>query len=102
MNPLEQRVAALEERFDKLEKIGVFAVYKDLQMQDGVNVQTGTTTGTKIGTGTTEKVGFHGITPVVQQGALSNLVTGGGDNDGTARSRCNAITAVLKAYGLIA
>ena len=79
-----------------------FMFYKLTQIMDGRNIQLGTTTGTQIGTATDQKVAFHGITPVAQQSALSDLVTGGGDNDGTARTRCNDITAVLKAYGLIA
>lgn len=45
-----------------------------LSMGDAANMVLGTTTGTKIGTGTTEKLGFWGITPVVQQ----ILATGGG------------------------
>ena len=34
---------------------------------EGINIVAGTTTGTKIGTGTTQKLGFWNVTPVVQQ-----------------------------------
>ena len=34
---------------------------------DGVNLTFGLTTGTQIGTATTQKLGFYGATPVVQQ-----------------------------------
>lgn len=48
------------------------------------NIATDTTTGTKIGTATTQKFGFYNATPVVQQtdGAnLTNNVTSGGTTD---------------------
>jgi hypothetical protein len=38
---------------------------------EGVNLVLGTTTGTKIGTGTTQKLGLYGVTPVVQAAALT-------------------------------
>lgn len=100
MSP-EERIAQLEERLDKMEKVQKFTIYKTLQMLDGRDIQAGKTTGTTIGTETTQKVGFH-TAKTVQQSALSDLNTVGGDDDSTARNRCNAITAVLKAYGLIA
>lgn len=40
---------------------------KKLQLQDGVNIQLATGTGTKIGTATTQKLGFFNKTPVSQQ-----------------------------------
>jgi len=43
-------------------------------MGEGIHLSTGTTTGTKIGTATTQKIGFWNATPVVQQ----VLATGGG------------------------
>ena len=39
----------------------------DLDIWSGVNLVLSTTTGTKIGTGTTQKLGFWNATPVVQQ-----------------------------------
>jgi hypothetical protein len=36
-------------------------------MSEGANLQVGTTTGTKIGTDTAQKLGFWNVTPVVQQ-----------------------------------
>lgn len=65
--------------FDKDAKFGVFAGFAD-----GVNVAVGTSAGTKIGTATSQKLGFFNAAPVVQQSgnlvtALSNLglVSGG-------------------------
>lgn len=39
------------------------------------NIQTDTTTGTKIGTATTQKFGFYNATPIVQPGATTDLGT---------------------------
>lgn len=49
-------------------------------LTDGANVVVGTTTGTKIGTSATQKLGFWNASPVVQQtqGAITNNVTVGG------------------------
>ena len=45
---------------DVIESVG-------LNFADAKNIRVGTTTGTKIGTVATEKLGFFGATPVVQQ-----------------------------------
>jgi hypothetical protein len=42
---------------------------------DGLNFVFGSTTGTKFGTATTEKVAFYGSTPIVQPGATTDLGT---------------------------
>lgn len=55
-----------------------------LTLADAVNIVLNTTTGTKIGTATTQKLGFYNATPVVQQtdgAALTNNVTAGGTNN---------------------
>ena len=55
-----------------------------LTLGDGVSIEGGTTNGTKILTGTTQKLGFHGATPVAKQtvtgsrgsnAALADLLT---------------------------
>jgi hypothetical protein len=47
----------------------------DLKMADGKNVVLNTTTGTKIGTANTQKLGFFGVsTPVVQPALTSDLL----------------------------
>lgn len=40
---------------------------QSIVLNDPTNFATGTTTGVKIGTGATQKFGFFGATPVVQQ-----------------------------------
>lgn len=49
-------------------------------LMDGANVVVGSTTGSKFGTATTQKMGWYNATPVVQQtqGAITNSVTSGG------------------------
>jgi len=73
---------------------------KHMQIMDGRNIQLGKTTGTKIGTETTQKLGFYNATPVAQQ-TLADVAAGGGDSDGTARSKINAVIDVLQAIGIL-
>lgn len=57
---------------------------KLIQILDGRNIQLGITTGTRIGTGATQKLSFFNATPVIRQtdGAdLTNNVTAGGTTD---------------------
>ena len=72
-----------------------------VQFLDGRNVQVGKTTGTKIGTETTQKIAFHGSTPVVQAAAIANP-SGGATEDTQARTAINSILTVLRNKGLIA
>jgi hypothetical protein len=41
-------------------------------LNDGSNIVLGTTTGSKLGTATTQKLGFYNATPVVQPAAVAN------------------------------
>lgn len=43
----------------------------DQTLADGVDIAVGTTTGTKLGTATTQKLGFWNATPVVRPGAFT-------------------------------
>lgn len=46
-----------------------------LTFADAVNLSFNTTTGTKIGTATTQKIGFFNASPVVQPSAIANITT---------------------------
>ena len=46
---------------------------KLIQISDGRNIQLGTTTGSMLGTATTQKIGFLGKTPVARQSAPATL-----------------------------
>lgn len=47
----------------------------DVTIADASNVVLGTTTGTQIGTASTQRLGFYGTTPIVQPAAASDLRT---------------------------
>ena len=59
--------------FPSITGIGVLAT--DLVFADAVDITLNSTTGTKIGTATTEKIGFWNTTPVVQPTALTTAET---------------------------
>ena len=46
----------------------------DSTLNDGVDIAVGSTNGTKIGTATTQKLGFFNVTPVVQQTVTADLL----------------------------
>lgn len=63
-----------------------------LTMADATDIAVGTTTGTKIGTATTQKIGLWGVTPVVQP-ASANQAGITDSTGGTASTTLGAITA---------
>ena len=46
-----------------------------LTLGDAVNIAANTSTGTKIGTATSQKIGFWNVTPVIQPSAIANITT---------------------------
>ena len=70
-----------------------------LNVADTVNFVFSGSTGTKIGTGTLQKLAFWGVTPVVQPSHISNP-SGGSVIDVEARTKINAILADLAELGL--
>jgi hypothetical protein len=64
---------------------------------DGVNLVLGTTTGTKVGTATTQKLGFYNATPVIQPTAVADAT-----DAATVITQLNALLGKLRALGLIA
>lgn len=50
-------------------------VADDITIANGGNIILGTSTGTKIGTAATQKLGFYNVTPVVQPAALTAQLT---------------------------
>ncbi len=55
---------------------GTVTLTGNLVMTDAKNIAVGTTTGTKIGTATTQKLGFWNVAPVVQPSAWTTTWTG--------------------------
>ncbi len=61
-------------------------------LADAINIPVGTTTGTKIGTGTTQKLGFWNATPIVQPASTSG-------SNFTANTSANAFFAESTSTG---
>ncbi len=68
-------------------------------MSDAANIVLNTTTGTKIGTGTTQKLGFFNATPIVQPAANADT---SGATLGQLETEVNELKATLRSLGLIA
>jgi hypothetical protein len=66
------------------------------KIPDAVDIATGTTTGTKIGTATTQKIGFYDTTPVVQPAAVADAT-----DAASVIARLNDLLARLRSLGLI-
>lgn len=65
---------------------------------DGINIAVGSTNGTKIGTATTQKIGFYNATPIIQPSGTSADAT----DLATAITLVNNLKAKLILLGLIA
>ena len=67
------------------------------KVPDAVDIAVGTTTGTKIGTATTQKIGFFNATPVVRPAAVANAT-----DAASVIARLNDLLARLRTLGIIA
>jgi len=74
---------------------------QNIVMADGTDIEVNTSTGTQIATGTTQKLGFFGATPVAQQSHISDP-SGGGTQDAEARTAINSILSLLETFGFTA
>jgi hypothetical protein len=81
---------------DSAGKFGTFAGFAD-----GVNIAVGTSTGTKIGTATNQKLGFYNKTPIVQQANTAGAVSAGGLYTATEQAMLNDCYSVLRNLGLL-
>lgn len=70
-------------------------------MADAKNIIFNATTGTKIGTATTQKLAFYNATPIVQGASVADAA-GGAVIDVEARAAINALISRIEALGLIA
>jgi hypothetical protein len=64
---------------------------------DALNIEVGTTTGTKIGTATTQKIGFYDATPVVRPTAVADAT-----DAASVITQLNALLSRMRTLGLIA
>lgn len=94
---------------------GTVALTDNMTITDAKNIILNATTGTKVGTATTQKLGFYNTTPVVQPAANTDTSTGaaGGTTSvylnttftgsgGTAAYTVGGVVTALKALGLLA
>lgn len=88
------RAIEIELRFLKSDR---FSMSKDLEMQDGRNMQVAKGTGTKIGTASTEKLGFWGVTPKVQQNYISHPAA----DVGSLQTAVDTLLTELENIGII-
>jgi hypothetical protein len=77
---------------------GALTVNGGATLADNKNVAVGTSAGTIIATNNTQKIGFYGATPVVQQATIANA-TNNADN---LMAQLNSVISTLKTFGLIA
>jgi len=99
---LKMRVADLERMLSLLFHSDRYTFSKLIQIMDGRNIQTGRTTGTKIGTATDQLVGFYGNSPVNQPDTVSDPSGQTNDLDSEARTAINSLIDRLQELGLIA
>jgi hypothetical protein len=71
----------------------------DIQIADTRNIVLNATTGTKIGTATTQKLGFFNKTPIVQKAAIADTSSGA---VATVETELNKVKQLLRDYGLLA
>ena len=75
-----------------------YIFHKLIQILDGRNIQVGNTTGTKIATATTQKLGFHNATPVIQR---TNANQAAVDTTGATNTTPFGYTTAAQANGII-
>ena len=71
----------------------------DITISDTRNIILNTTTGSQIGTGASQKLGFWGTTPVVQQ---SHITDAPGDTTANNATTINSILTALETVGILA
>lgn len=100
----------LKEETQNFNRVDRYTFEKLIQILDGRNIQLGLTTGTKLGTATTQKLSFYNSTPIVQPTALTAEAAGSANSgDGatdtiidTNKTRIGEIETKLQALGLLA
>jgi len=80
-----------------LDRSGNQTWFGDVTMADAKNIVLNTGTGTKIGTATTQKLGFYNATPVAQGASVADAT-----DAATAITQLNALISRIEATGLIA
>jgi hypothetical protein len=74
----------------------VVSFYTGVDLLNSANLSVGTTTGSKIGTATTQKIGFWNATPAVQPAAIADATS-----EADAVTKLNDLLAKLRTIGII-
>src|SRR3990167_5407551 len=109
---MPEQIAQLENEVRELRAILSMLVYsdryifsRDIQMQDGRNIQLASGTGTRIGTATSQLLAFYNSLPVDQPAGVTDAVLQGGtyvqDDVNTIRTAVNSVIARSEKLGLI-
>jgi hypothetical protein len=102
---LKQRVTFLEGIINQVFRGDRYLFQKNLDIKDK-DIVLSAVRGTKIGTAATQKIAFHGSTPVIQAAAVTAPSGGGSGStdaiDISGRTAINAIITALKNKGLTA
>lgn len=98
---LQKRIELLERLVGSLTRQDRIYFSRNITVTDGVNLEFSSSTGTKIGTGTSQKLGFYNATPVDQPATIADP-SGGATQDAEARTAINALIDRLQELGLIA
>lgn len=101
MTPQQEKllidVQALLKSFTTKDK---YVFEKMLQLLDGKGIQVGRANGTQFGTAADQKLGFWGVTPVIQPGAIA-APSGGTVVDSQARTALATLLTELHNAGII-
>lgn len=88
--------------YHSLSLVDRYMIQKLIQMADGRNIQLGRKTGTQIGTAADQKLGFWGVTPVVQPGAISAPASAGSSySQSQINAMVTSITQILTALASV-
>lgn len=98
--------ALIREELQTLIRSDRFTFEKLIQILDGRNIQLGTSTGTKIGTASNQKIAFYGATPVIRASAISApstpSVTYSSTEAQSAVDAINLLRTAVKNFGITA
>lgn len=104
MNEFEQlrvRVELLEKQLKFFTRASTYNFPRSIEISDGKNLKVGDSLGTKIAENTTDKLGFYGVTPIVQRSgaAQAAVATTGSTNSSpygyTSSTQADAIVTLV-------
>jgi len=104
MTPEEVRTIIREElQFMRADK---FIFDKQVVLRDGMSIQCGRTNGSSFGTEVGQKLSVYGVTPIIQQGAISSPASPGAtyaqSEASSAKTAIDAIRTALINFGITA